>query len=91
MLIKKKQDYDIYDRVDDVLKDTEDCQHYLKELNLMIDSEKRHYWDPDSPRNDYETFLTAEKDFIMFQSLEWINKRAEQKKNDKIFMDKFVP
>ena len=57
----------------------------------MINKEKVNYFDSDSPQNNSETFLTAEKDFVMFQSLEWINKRADQKKNDKIFMDKFVP
>lgn len=66
MLIKKKQDYDIYDRVDDVLKDTEDCQLYLSQLYEMINREKVNYFDPDSPWNNSETFLTAEKDFIMF-------------------------
>lgn len=43
----------------------------------MINKEKVNYFDSDSPWNNSETFLTAEKDFVMFQSLEWINKRAD--------------
>ena len=66
MLIKKKQDYDIYDRVEDVLAETEECQKFINQLEKNIKKEAKDRWDPDSSWNTGETFLTAEKDFLMF-------------------------
>ena len=40
--------------------------------------------------DEADTFLTTEIPFLLNQSLEWINNRADEKKHDSVFMKRFA-
>ena len=78
MLIRKKFEYNIYEEVEKVVDDTMKCEQLLLQVRNMAEGEA-------------DTFLTTEIPFLLSQSLEWINKRADEKKHDTVFMKRFAP
>ena len=99
-MIKTKCDLNIYEKREKILSDTEECSKLLtyakdnypldRDLDdLDDDSEDEKPAAEKQVDEKKNTFMKTEIPFIMKGTIDWINKRTKEKKNDKKFMERF--